>query len=89
MVLLNLEYRRPIGSNNLIAVGFIDVGDAFGGLFPTTVPGFTIPAEDETLNLHVGYGIGVRVQTPVGPVRLDFGWGEYGAQTHFNFGHTF
>lgn len=88
LLLLNVEYRRPI-SDRLTAVGFVDVGDAFGGLFPTVVPGFNVPADDESFNAHVGAGVGIRVVTPIGPIRLDFGWGEDGSQAHFSFGHMF
>ncbi|MEN6304608.1 MAG: BamA/TamA family outer membrane protein, partial [Armatimonadia bacterium] len=88
MLLLNVEYRRPL-SDRLTAVGFVDVGDAFGGQFPTIVPGFSVPADDQSLTAHVGAGVGLRVVTPIGPIRLDFGWGEDGSQAHFSFGHTF
>jgi outer membrane protein insertion porin family len=88
MMLLNLEYRRPV-TDKLTAVGFVDVGGAFGGTFPTIIPGFTIPAEDKDFKAHVGVGVGLRVILPIGPIRLDFGWGDDGSQAHFNFGHTF
>jgi outer membrane protein insertion porin family len=83
MLLLNLEYRFPLG-NKLTGVTFVDVGDAWGGLFADERG-----LGDPSLNLHVGYGLGVRVSTPIGPIRLDLGFGEDGAQTHFSIGHMF
>ena len=88
MLLANLEYRRPIG-DRLTAVLFVDAGDAFGGEFRTVVPGFSIPADDESFYGHIGAGLGLRVVTPLGPIRLDYGWGDDGGQAHFSFGHTF
>ncbi len=88
LVLLNVEYRRGI-SDKLSVVGFVDVGSAFGGEFPTVVPGFSIPAEDDSFSAHIGVGIGLRVVTPIGPIRLDFGFGDDGSQAHFSFGHMF
>ena len=88
MLLLNLEYRRPI-TDKLTGVGFVDVGDGFGGVFPTVIPGFRIQAVDQGFNPHVGAGVGIRVVTPIGPIRLDFGWGDEGSQAHFSFGHMF
>lgn len=82
------EYRYPI-SDKLTAVAFVDAGDAWGGTFDTIVPGFRVTAEDQDFNLHLGYGAGVRVKTPLGPIRLDIGFGEEGNQAHFSFGHTF
>lgn len=88
MLLMNLEYRRPF-SDRLTGVGFVDVGDAFGGVFQTVVPGFAILAIDQSFTPHVGAGVGIRVVTPIGPIRLDFGWGDEGSQAHFSFGHMF
>jgi outer membrane protein insertion porin family len=88
MAVLNVEYRHAI-TDKLTGVAFVDVGDAFGGTFPTVVPGFNIPAEDESFKAHVGAGLGMRVVTPIGPIRLDFGWGSDGSRAHFSFGQTF
>ena len=88
LVLLNVEYRRGI-SDKLSVVGFVDVGSAFGGDFPTVVPGFSVPADDDSFDAHVGVGVGLRVVTPIGPIRLDFGFGDDGSQAHFSFGHMF
>ena len=88
LLLLNVEYRHPI-TDNLTAVGFVDAGDAWGGEFQTVVPGFIITAEDQDFELHAGVGVGLRVKTPLGPIRLDMGFGEEGSQAHFSFGHTF
>ncbi len=88
IALLNAEYRYGL-SKSLTVVGFVDAGDAFGGVFRTEVPGFDIGADDEDLSIHVGVGFGIRADTPLGPLRLDFGFGEEGSQTHFGFGHTF
>ncbi|MBC7288427.1 MAG: BamA/TamA family outer membrane protein, partial [Armatimonadetes bacterium] len=87
-LLLNLEYRRRI-SDKFTAIGFLDVGDAYGGTFRTVIPGFNIDAEDQEFSPHVGVGVGARFQTPVGPLRLDIGFGEEGSRAHFSFGHTF
>lgn len=88
LLLGNLEYRRAI-NKSLTAVGFVDIGDAYGGTFRTVVPGFDIEAGDQNFEPHVGVGAGLRVVTPIGPIRLDMGFGEEGSQAHFSFGHTF
>jgi len=88
LALFNAEYRYGL-SKSLTLVGFVDAGDAFGGVFRTEVPGFDIGADDENISIHVGTGFGIRAVTPLGPLRLDFGFGEDGSQTHFGFGHTF
>jgi outer membrane protein insertion porin family len=88
MVVGNFELRHQM-SDSLGFVGFVDVGDAYGGTFPTVVPGFNIPADDQNLNLHIGVGAGIRAQTPLGPIRIDWGFGSDGNQVHFGFGQIF
>jgi len=88
LALFNAEYRYGL-SKSLTLVSFVDAGDAFGGVFRTEVPGFDIGADDDNISVHVGIGFGIRAVTPLGPLRLDFGFGEDGSQTHFGFGHTF
>jgi len=88
LLLMNLEYRHNI-SDKFGIVAFVDVGDAYGGTFPTIVPGFEIPAEDQGFSSHVGLGVGLRAASPLGPIRLDFGFGSEGSQVHFGFGQVF
>lgn len=84
MAILNTELRVPI-SENLTGVAFADVGDAWGGAIAED-PFFR---GDTSFSAHLGYGAGVRVNTPLGPVRLDLGFSEEGTETHFGFHHMF
>jgi len=86
MAILNTEYRFPLGSN-LLGVAFVDVGDAWGGPVASD-PVFEDVVHD-SFTAHVGYGIGVRVRTPIGPLRLDLGFSEEGTETHFGVQHMF
>ena len=56
---------------------FVDAGDAF----------------DATSDMKValGYGLGVRVRTPIGPFRLDLAYGQESRQVrlHFSVGVAF
>ena len=38
---------------------------------------------------HFGTGVGMRVSTPIGHLRLDYGIGSEGGRTHFSMGHAF
>jgi outer membrane protein insertion porin family len=86
MAIMNTEYRFPV-SENLLGVLFVDVGDAWGG------PVSSDPAFEEIVHdsftAHIGYGVGVRVKTPIGPLRLDLGFSEEGTETHFGVRHMF
>ncbi len=88
MFLANIEYRRPI-TEAIKVVGFVDVGDAWGGKFPTTVPGFNVPARDQDFEAHSAVGIGFRYNTPIGPLRFDYAYGEDGGDLQLGFGTMF
>lgn len=88
MLLFNVELREPI-TDSLTAVAFVDAGSAWGGGFKTGLPGFTVQAPDDELSMRASVGAGVRVQTPFGPLRFDFGQGQEGGEFHFGFGHIF
>jgi outer membrane protein insertion porin family len=38
---------------------------------------------------HPDAGIGLRVTTPIGPIRLDYGYGTEGGRLNFSIGHSF
>ncbi|HLT58617.1 MAG TPA: BamA/TamA family outer membrane protein [Limnochordales bacterium] len=84
MAVFNVEYRFPIAvslggqASNLQGVVFVDAGQAFR------------PGEPVSLNsLKMGYGIGVRLDTFLGVIRLDYGIGEEGGKFYFSTGATF
>lgn len=86
MFLGSFEFRTPIAPS-LTGVLFSDVGDAWGGSYEKVrFNGFT---QHSGFSPAVGIGIGMRVVTPIGPIRIDEGFGREGARTHFSIGHVF
>jgi outer membrane protein insertion porin family len=80
------EYRFPI----VAAVGgalFVDYGSTLGSA--GAVPGF--PSIVRGLpGSGLGYGIGVRIQSPVGPIRIDYGFNDQGdSRVNFGIGEKF
>jgi len=82
--LFNLEERFPL-YHQLKGVVFADVGN----VFPTEDP------FDHLGDLRYSAGLGLRITTPVGPLRLDYGRkidrqaGESSGELHFTLGHAF
>lgn len=82
-LIFSLEFRIPV-EKAFTAVLFADWGDAWGG-YPT-VNNFT---QHNNFKPQLGLGIGVRVRTPLGPIRIDYGIGKDGGRTHFSVGQVF
>ena len=83
----NLENRTKL-NENFEAVAFVDLGRAWD------------KTKTSTENLKIGedmkasYGVGLRIQTPIGPLRFDYGWPmsdktNQGGQFYFNIGQLF
>lgn len=83
MVMGTVEYRFPL-ANKVQGAVFTDVGDAWGG----KSWGPWNDVEDE-FTLHASVGVGMQLQTPIGALRLDYGWGEDGGRLHFTVGGSF
>lgn len=85
MLLASVEFRQPI-ANALTGVLFMDAGHAWGGSYTNvTIAGF----DQSGFRPHIGLGLGIRVRTPLGPLRLDYGFGDEGGRTHFSIGNVF
>ncbi len=75
MAIGTVEYRFPIVKKVQGAV-FTDFGGAWDdGLVPD--------------NLKVSVGVGLALNTPLGPLRLDYGRNKDGGRVHFTVGGTF
>jgi outer membrane protein insertion porin family len=81
--LLSVEFRQPI-EKAFTAVFFVDIGHAWGGY-----PSVNDFLQRDRFRPEVGYGLGVRVRTPLGPLRIDYGIGRDGGRTHFSVGQVF
>lgn len=75
-----VEYRFPI-FKRIQGVVFADVGSAWDA------PDVNWYKDGKKFN--VGVGPGLRIQTPIGPVRLDWGFGKDGNKFSFAFGGQF
>jgi len=77
-LVFNAEYRFPL-AENFQAVLFVDWGQTWD-----------IEESIDIADLKFGRGVGVRFDTPIGPIRLDYGINEEGiGKTYFSIGHTF
>lgn len=81
MYAATLEYRFPI-AKKVQGVLFTDMGSTWG-LDSGKIPWYE---DDDSLNWSVG--VGLRLQTPIGPIRLDYGHGDQN-MFHFSFGTQF
>jgi outer membrane protein insertion porin family len=85
LMLGSVELRQPL-ARGLKGVLFSDVGDAWGGNYSdVNIQGFN----QGGFHIHPSIGVGIRVRTPLGPIRLDYGYGDEGGQTHFSIGNVF
>jgi outer membrane protein insertion porin family len=80
------EYRFPVFS----VIGgalFLDYASDLGS--GDNVPGNPAGVRGKPGN-GFGYGLGVRVQSPLGPIRVDYGFNDQGeSQLHFGIGERF
>ena len=77
MLLGTLEYRFPL-AKKVQGIVFADGGGAWSsGFFPGGG------------DLYGSVGVGVALNTPLGPLRLDYGRGSQGGRFHFNIGGGF
>jgi translocation and assembly module TamA len=76
MVVASAEYIRWIAENWGVAA-FIDAGNAWD--------------DNELVRAALGYGVGARFRTPIGPIRADVAYGEETGQVrlHLSVGYTF
>ena len=82
-----VEYRFPLFSQFLNGALFADYGTDLGS--GSSVPGDPAGVRGKP-GSGFGYGAGVRVQTPLGALRLDYGIGSEGdSRFHFGFGERF
>lgn len=78
MLVAQAEYRFPI-NNAVHGVVFADAGNAWSG----SAPGLS--------DLKAGVGLGVRFNTPLGVIRIDYGYSleEGRGRAYFSFGPSF
>jgi outer membrane protein insertion porin family len=83
------EYRFPLLKflGGIGGVLFVDFGSNLGT--QDEVPGNPGIIRGKQ-GWGLGYGVGVRIKTPIGPVRLDYGWNDQGeSRFQFGFGERF
>jgi len=84
-LLASIEFRKPVAQSTT-GVLFVDYGDAWGS--PSYFDISELPQTDGFQG-HYGVGVGLRLVTPIGRIRLDYGVGDEGSRTHFSMGQAF
>ncbi|MBM7622915.1 BamA/OMP85 family outer membrane protein [Sporohalobacter salinus] len=77
MMLCNIEYRIPF-ADNFTGVLFTDAGKVWDK-----------DKDFDFDNIKKSAGVGIRFKTPMGQLRLDYGWQEEDSRLHFSIGQLF
>lgn len=94
---LNIENRTKF-NDVLGGVIFVDIGRAwdYDGIDQGYIGNSTLTDYDKKFpdKIAISAGVGLRINTPMGPLRFDFGWPitdskESGMQFYFNMGQAF
>ena len=80
-----IELRQPLG-NGIKGILFAEAGDAWGGVYKGVL---LQGLQQSGFKLHGSAGLGIRVGTPMGLLRLDYGMGDEGGRVHFGIGYSF
>jgi outer membrane protein insertion porin family len=89
VLVANIEYRFPISPNQLYGILFFDCGNVWEKIYGDNGIDFS--------ELKYSAGFGVRINSPIGPIRLDYAWrlSDMGMQKkgetklHFSIGSIF
>ncbi len=87
LALFQAELRVPVGKdNNFQGVLLFDSGDSWNTIYQ--VSGLS---QDTAFKLRYDYGLGIRLVTPIGPIRLDYAIPNGGGsgRTQFSIGQSF
>jgi len=87
LALFQAELRVPVGKdNNFQGVLLFDGGDSWNTIYQ--VSGLS---QDTAFKLRYDYGVGIRLVTPIGPIRLDYAIPNGGGsgRTQFSIGQSF
>lgn len=85
LALFQGELRIPVGKdNNVQGVLFADAGDAWGSIYHDPQL-----EQHQKFSVTTDFGLGLRLVTPVGPIRLDYAIGKDGGKTQFSIGQSF
>ena len=87
LALFQAELRVPVGKDiNFQGVLLFDGGDAWNSIYQ--VQGLR---QHTAFKLQTDYGVGVRLVTPIGPIRLDYAIPNGGGsgRTQFSIGQSF
>ncbi len=79
-VIFSTELGYPIGSDQIIGIGFFDAGDSYNSL-----------RDFNFLNLKKGVGAGIRIRSPFGLIGFDYAYSIENREwePHLQFGTTF
>lgn len=78
LLLLQMEYHLPI-IDKINGIVFADIGNVWEGR-----------EKIDLGDLHYSYGVGLRINSPIGIIKLEYGFNDQGTgETQFSIGYAF
>ncbi|MEI6914316.1 MAG: BamA/TamA family outer membrane protein [Armatimonadota bacterium] len=84
-----MDYGGAWGSDYISSLEQWNADAIINNANPLNPPMQILPEQSSGFQGHLGYGLGIRVSTPIGNLRFDYAIGDDGARTHFSIGQAF